>query len=115
MAALLALIATILTSFLPILNKRLLQDARPALVAWVVNAASLPILLGGTLLLTQCSVTSLQGSIPFSCSAPTSLRSRKREQGCSRQCACCFSDQEPCWLLSLPRCGEPPPSWKSSP
>ena len=67
MAALLALVATILTSFLPILNKRLLQDARPALVAWVVNAASLPILLGGTLLLTQCSVTSLQGSIPFSC------------------------------------------------
>jgi len=36
MAALLALVATILTSFLPILNKRLLQDARPALVAWVV-------------------------------------------------------------------------------
>lgn len=67
MAALLALVATILTSFLPILNKRLLQDARPALVAWVVNAASLPLLLVGTLLLTQCSVTPLHGSIPFSC------------------------------------------------
>ncbi len=67
MAALLALVATILTSFLPILNKRLLQDARPALVAWVVNAASLPIRLVGTLLLTQCSVPTLHGSIPFSC------------------------------------------------
>jgi len=69
MSALLALAATILTSFLPILNKRLLRDARPALVAWVVNAASLPILLAGTLLLTQCSVTSWHGSIPFSCTA----------------------------------------------
>ena len=67
MAALLALVATTLTSLLPILNKRLLRDARPALVAWVVNAASLPILLAGTLLLTQCLVTSLHGSIPFSC------------------------------------------------
>ena len=67
MAALLALVATILTSFLPILNKRLLRDVRPALVAWVVNAASLPILLVGTLLLTQCSVTSLHRSILFSC------------------------------------------------
>ena len=57
MATLLALVATILTSFLPILNKRLLQDARPALVAWIINAASLPILAVGTLLLTQCSVT----------------------------------------------------------
>jgi drug/metabolite transporter (DMT)-like permease len=69
MAALLALVATILTSLLPILNKRLLRDARPALVAWIVNAASLPILLAGTLLLTQCSVTSLHGSMPFSCTA----------------------------------------------
>jgi hypothetical protein len=48
MAALLALVATTLTSLLPILNKHLLRDARPALVAWVVNAASLPILLAGT-------------------------------------------------------------------
>src|SRR5258708_16003345 len=69
MAALLAFVATISTSLLPILNKRLLRDARPALVAWIVNAASLPILLAGTLLLTQCSVTSLHGSIPFSCTA----------------------------------------------
>jgi len=69
MAALLAFVATILTSLLPILNKRLLRDARPALVAWIVNAASLPILLAGTLLLTQCSVTSLHGSVPFSCTA----------------------------------------------
>ena len=69
MAALLALIATILTSFLPILNKRLLRDARPALVAWGINAASLPILAVGALLLTQCSITSLHGGIPLSCTA----------------------------------------------
>lgn len=67
MAALLAFVATVLTSLLPILNKRLLQDARPALVAWVVNAASLPILLAGTLLLTQCAVTSLHRGMSFSC------------------------------------------------
>jgi drug/metabolite transporter (DMT)-like permease len=66
MAALLALVATVLTSFLPILNKRLLRDARPALVAWVTNAASLPILATGTLLLTQCTST-LSGGIRFSC------------------------------------------------
>jgi drug/metabolite transporter (DMT)-like permease len=67
MAALFALVATVLTSFLPILNKRILRDARPALVAWVTNAASLPILAVGTLLLTQCSITSLHGGIPLSC------------------------------------------------
>ena len=33
MAALFALVATVLTSFLPILNKRILHDARPAQVA----------------------------------------------------------------------------------
>ena len=69
MAAFLALIATVLTSFLPILNKHLLRDARPALVAWITNAASLPILAAGTFLLTQCSITSLHGSIPLSCTA----------------------------------------------
>jgi drug/metabolite transporter (DMT)-like permease len=69
MAALLALVATILTSFLPILNKLLLRDARPALVAWIINAASLPILALGTLLLTQCSITSLDGSSPLACTA----------------------------------------------
>jgi len=67
MAALLALVATILTSLLPILNKRLLGDSRPALVAWIINAASLPILGAGTLLLTQCSITPLHGSPSFSC------------------------------------------------
>src|SRR5260221_4428951 len=67
MAALLALVATILTSFLPILNKRLLHDTRPALVAWIINAASLPILAIGTLLLTQCSITPLDGRTPFAC------------------------------------------------
>lgn len=57
MSALYALIATILTSFLPILNKRLLRDTRPALLAWITNAASLPLLAMGTLLLTQCSIS----------------------------------------------------------
>src|SRR5712691_51199 len=66
-ATLLALIATVLTSFLPILNKRILRDARPAMVAWVMNAASLPIEASGTLLLTQCSFPSLYGGVPFSC------------------------------------------------
>ena len=59
MATLFALVATVLTSFLPILNKHILRDARPPLVAWAINAASLPILAAGTLLLTQCSITSL--------------------------------------------------------
>ena len=68
MAALFALVATVLTSFLPILNKRLLRDARPALVAWITNAASLLPLALGTLLLTQCSVTR-RGGFPLSCAA----------------------------------------------
>jgi hypothetical protein len=63
MYALLALVATVFTSFLPILNKRLLSDARPALVAWAINTFSLPILALGTFLLTQCRLT------PFSCTA----------------------------------------------
>jgi len=58
MYILLALMATLLTSLLPILNKQLLRDARPAMVAWAINAASLPLLLGGTTLLTQCQLTS---------------------------------------------------------
>jgi uncharacterized membrane protein len=61
MYALLALVATVFTSFLPILNKRLLRDARPALVAWAINTFSLPILALGTFLFTQCRLT------PFSC------------------------------------------------
>ncbi len=69
MAALLALVATLLTSFLPILNKHLLREARPALVAWITNAASLPILAVVTVLLTQCSITSLHGGFSFSCTA----------------------------------------------
>lgn len=67
MSSLLALTATILTSFLPILNKRLLRDARPTLVAWSINAASLPILAVGTVLLTQCSLTVRQSVVPVSC------------------------------------------------
>jgi drug/metabolite transporter (DMT)-like permease len=69
MATLLALVATVLTSFLPILTKRLLQDARPALVAWAINAALLPILAGGTLLLTQCRFLPGEQGLPFSCTA----------------------------------------------
>jgi hypothetical protein len=67
MADLLALVATILTSFLPILNKCLLRDSRPALVVWIINAASLPILGAGTLLLTQCSITPQRGSLSLAC------------------------------------------------
>ncbi len=51
-----ALTATALTSLLPICNKRLLRDTLPALVAWAINGASIPLLAGGTLLLTQCSL-----------------------------------------------------------
>jgi len=58
MWAVLALSATVLTSILPILNKQLLLDARPALVAWAINAASLPILALGTFLFMQCTVQS---------------------------------------------------------
>src|SRR5215471_2241474 len=63
MYALLALTATVLTSLLPILNKRILHDARPALVAWAINAFSLPILAVGTFLLTQCRL------MPLSCTS----------------------------------------------
>ncbi len=69
MWAVLALSATLLTSILPILNKQLLRDVRPALVAWAVNAASLPLLAAGTLLLTQCMVKGLPASISLSCTA----------------------------------------------
>lgn len=61
MYALLALVATVLTSLLPIFNKQILRDARPALVAWAINAFSLPLLALGTFLFTQCRLT------PFSC------------------------------------------------
>ncbi|MGH2460682.1 MAG: hypothetical protein ACRDIY_17650 [Chloroflexota bacterium] len=40
----LALVAAFLTSFLPIVNKRLLADTPVSVVAWGVNALSLPIL-----------------------------------------------------------------------
>lgn len=69
MWAVLALSATVLTSILPILNKRLLLDARPALVAWAINAASLPLLAGGTVLLTQCTVQGWPGAVSISCTA----------------------------------------------
>ena len=63
MSAFLALVATFLTSFLPILNKQILRDARPALVAWSINAASLPILAIGTFALTQCTFTPLSCTV----------------------------------------------------
>lgn len=69
MWAILALSATILTSLLPILNKLLLRDARPVLVAWAINAASLPLLPIGTLFLTRCTVERLSGSLSLSCTA----------------------------------------------
>ncbi len=51
------------------ITPRLLRDSGPALVAWIINAASLPILAVGTLLLTQCSITPLHGSPSLSCAA----------------------------------------------
>src|SRR6266702_3942084 len=51
-----ALVAMALTSLLPICNKRLLRDTPPALVAWAINGASIPLLAGGMLLYTQCSL-----------------------------------------------------------
>ncbi|GAC1562108.1 MAG: hypothetical protein NVS4B1_17470 [Ktedonobacteraceae bacterium] len=61
MYAFLALVTTVLTSLLPIFTKHILRDARPALVAWAINAFSLPLLAFGTFLLTQCRF------IPLSC------------------------------------------------
>lgn len=52
MVIVLALSAAVLTSWLPICTKVVVQDARPALVAWAINAASLPLLAVGTLILT---------------------------------------------------------------
>ncbi len=63
MWAVLALRTTVLTSVLPILNKQLLRDARPALVAWAINTFSLPLLAVGTFLLTQCTVEGLPGRV----------------------------------------------------
>jgi hypothetical protein len=47
----LALVAALLTSFLPIINKKLLANADVTVVAWGVNALSLPLLGLATLLL----------------------------------------------------------------
>ncbi len=67
MSALFALTATVLTSFLPICNKYLLRDARSAVVAWIVNAASLPLLALGTLALTQCTLSVPPGHFALGC------------------------------------------------
>lgn len=72
MSVLFALVATVLTSFLPILNKHLLRDARPRLVAWITNAASLPILALGILLFTPCSIHGQRG-LPLSCTVQVPL------------------------------------------
>jgi uncharacterized membrane protein len=69
MWALLALTATVLTSMLPILNKNLLRDTSPALVAWAINAAALPLLAIGTLFLTQCTFASASDRLSLSCMA----------------------------------------------
>ncbi len=67
MYVLLAFLATVLTSFLPILSKSLLRDTRPTQVAWAINAASLPLLAVGTLFLTQCSFMNHLGGVAVSC------------------------------------------------
>jgi drug/metabolite transporter (DMT)-like permease len=69
MYALLAFAAAVLTSLLPILNKRMLRDIHPALVAWAINAASLPILATGTLLLMQCAIIWRPAGVLVSCVA----------------------------------------------
>ena len=51
MWALYALTAALLTSFLPIINKRILTTADVAIVAWAPNLLSLPLLLAVTLAL----------------------------------------------------------------
>ena len=56
----LALVAAFLTSFLPIINKRLLAEADVSVVAWAVNALSLPLLgLASILLLPLPTVDSV--------------------------------------------------------
>src|SRR6266545_2979986 len=52
MWAIYALTAALLTSFLPIINKRLLMHMPIAVVAWLPNALSLPLLLAVTLMLS---------------------------------------------------------------
>ncbi len=65
MWGILAFSVTVLTSILPILNKQLLHSTSPAMVAWAINAASLPLLAAGTLFLTQCALE--QGAHPLTC------------------------------------------------
>lgn len=48
-----ALAAALLTSFLPIINKRLMRDTQAPVVAWSFNALSLPLLAAGTLVETR--------------------------------------------------------------
>jgi drug/metabolite transporter (DMT)-like permease len=71
MAMLLALTATVLTSWLPVATKLMVRDARPEVVAWAINLASLPLLLAGTLLLTVGAVPQVDGvfALALLCSA----------------------------------------------
>jgi uncharacterized membrane protein len=66
-SALFALTAALLTSLLPICQKYLLRSAPPTLVAWIVNAASLPLLALGTLALTQCTLDVSLGHLAAGC------------------------------------------------
>ena len=66
-SALFALFAAVLTSLLPICQKDLLRSAPPTLVAWIVNAASLPLLALGTLALTQCTLDVSLGYLAAGC------------------------------------------------
>ncbi len=50
-----ALIAALITSFLPIINKRLLRDTDASVVAWGFNALSLPLLAIATIVLMPAS------------------------------------------------------------
>src|SRR5438552_370351 len=67
MYVLLAFLAMVLTSFLPILSKSLLCDTRFFQVAWAINAVSLLFLVVGTLFFTQCSIMNHFGGVSVSC------------------------------------------------
>jgi uncharacterized membrane protein len=63
-----ALVATILTSLLPICTKQQLRDTPPALVAWAVNAVSLPLPAVGIVMFTLYNMWA-SVSLSFSCMA----------------------------------------------
>src|SRR6266700_4093953 len=67
MYALMPIVAMVITTFLPILIKSFLRDTNPAHVGWDINPASLPLLVVGTLFLTQCRIMNHPGGAPISC------------------------------------------------